>query len=299
MKLNLIQTGHCLLMLCIMQAACIRDNDDDCFDRNKQHVLIIRSFDGQGNELTGTEAVSEVMLYIFDAQNHFLESIPCKENTTVPIEYPEQKEITIIGWGNSQNNNQKMPQAVPGSPLNTFQINLLHSSEGSLLSPSDLFYGIVNINFSTTTRTATVTHRLTLERKVASMEISVKGIYQQFNTDDTDFSLQVSETAEGMDFLGELTSSHNDYHPACRFNSSKELIAPIFRTLPSGENPITVTLYKGNKAVYQVSVNDEGIPFRLEAGKLLSIVINMNKEGGGNTSFVVNKWNESNINQEF
>lgn len=299
MKLNPVYTCCCLLMLCIVQAACIREDNDDCPAGNDEHVLTVHSFDGQGNELTGTGAVSEVMLYIFDAQNHFLQSISCKENETVPINYPEQEKIAVIGWGNSQSNNQTMPQPIQGTPLESLQMSLLHSGEGTLLSPDDLFYGSVNVDFSAATRVVTVTHQLNLQRKVAGMEIIVKGIPQRFETDDEDFTLQVNETAEGMDFMGDLTTSHNNYRPTCRFNSLKELIAPIFRTLPSGGRPVTVTLYKGNEPVYEASTNEEGTPFILEAGKLLSITIDLNKGAGGSASFFVNKWNESNINQEF
>lgn len=299
MKLNLIHIGFCLLMLCIVQAACIHDDNDDCPSGKSRHVLTIHSFDGQGNELTGTGSVSEVMLYLFDAQNRFLQDISCKENATVSIDDLNQGKVTIIGWGNSQSKKQDMPQPTPGTPLEDLQINLLRSTEGHLLSPDDLFYGSVNVDYSIATRAPEITHQLNLQRKVASMEILVKGIPQRFDTTDTDFTLQVSETADGIDFQGELSTSYSSYRPACQFNSMKELFAPIFLTLPSGNRPLTVTLYKGNEAVYEVSTNKEGMPFVLEAGKLLSIIIDLNKDTEGGVDFYINKWNESNINQEF
>ena len=299
MKLNLIRTGCCLLMLCIVQAACIHDDNGDCPPENERQVLVIRSFDGVGNELTGTGTVSEVMLYVFDAQNHFLQSIPCKENETVPLDYPGQGKITVVGWGNSQSDKQNMPRTVAGASLESLQMNLLRSPDGYLLSPDDLFYGSVSIGYPAVTRVAVTAHQLSLQRKVASMEIVVKGISRRFDTADTDFALQVNETAEGIGFSGELSAVHNSYRPVCGFNSLKELVAPVFHTLPSGGNPVMITLYKGSEPVYEVSTDDGGASFMLEAGKLLSVVIDLDKGSGGSAYFDVKKWNESNINQEF
>lgn len=299
MKPNLIYTGCCLLMLCLMQAACDDDEHDNCPHPKKQHVLTIRSYDGVGNEIIGTDAVSEVMLYVFDAQNRFLKSIPCKENETVGIDYPEQQRITIAGWGNSRSSSQNMPQPTVGALLGNLQMTLLHSTDGYLLSPDDLFFGSVNIDYSAATRASTITHLLKLQRRVASMEILVKGISGRFDTSDTDFTLQVSETAEGINFLGELSTTRNKYRPECRFNTLQELVAPVFHTLPSKGKAVTVTLYKGGTPVYETSADNQGKPLILETGKLLSVFIDLGGNPEVNVSFIINPWNESNINQEF
>lgn len=286
------------LLFTLGESGCIKEdahNPEGCPpDRNK-HLLIVRSFDLPGHEITGTGVVKEIILYIFDKNGIYLGQIQNKENEPVELDYPNQTSLTIVGWGNSSGGEQEPPQINSGATINDLQLKLKQTQAGYSSSPADLFHGIVTIDQKPGSND--ITHYLDIQRKVASMYISLKGLQAWLGTTDTDFSFEIDGKFNAFDFYGNTKGEQTTYRPTFEFKETDEFVIPIFYTLPSGETPVTLRILKGGQVIYTTSEDESGNPFRLEPGKLLSVSIDFN--AGISTVVTLESWVESDINQEF
>lgn len=290
---------YLLFLLFIVGASgCIKEDalhPEGCPPDKDKHVLIVRSFDLPGHEITGTGVVKEIVLYIFDKNNNYLNQIPCKENEPVELDYPEHTILTIIGWGNSSGGEQDLPQTSSIESINDLQLKLKQTQEKYVISPADLFLGATRIELNSNTKV--ITHYLDIQRKVASMYISIKGLQAWLGTTDTDFSFEIDGKFNTVDFSGNLQGDQTTYRPKSEFKGADEIVVPIFYTLPSANNPVTLRILKGNQVIYTISEDESGNPFRLESGKLLTVSIDFT--GGINTVVTLESWVESDISQEF
>lgn len=286
------------LLFVLGESGCIKEDaphPEGCPPERDKHVLIVRSFDLPGHEITGTGVVKEIVLYIFDNKSNYLNQIQCKESEPVELDYPEHSLLTIVGWGNSSGGEQYLPRINNSASIKDLQIKLKQTQVGYSNSPADLFHGITTIELNSITKT--VTHYLDIQRKVASMYISIKGLQAWLDTSDTDFSFEIDEKANAFDFYGSLQGDLTTFRPKFEIKGTDEFVIPIFYTLPSGENPVTLRIRKGNQVIYTTSEDESGNPFRLEPGKLLTVSIDFN--AGINSVVSLESWVESDINQEF
>ncbi|PXV66346.1 fimbrillin-A associated anchor protein Mfa1/Mfa2 [Dysgonomonas alginatilytica] len=288
------------IFLILFLPSCIKDGDpEDCLDT---HLLQVKAV-----------GVSDAVLYVFDENQLFLDTIvvhapalstraDIEMNAIVKLNYPNHSKITVVGWGNSLGEEQNIPLPHVGSSLNDARVALKTSTGINSMryarSPADLFQGYLEIDLTGKNR-QTITHVINLTRKISSAYIVTKGLQEWVGTNDTDFSYVVKSTYDSMDFKAELTGTKVNYQPNTLFEANGNFIAPIFNTFHSADEYITIEIYKGTTLVYNARTDSDGNPFKLEAGKLLQVLIILKGTGAGiNVSFTISQWGVVNIDQE-
>lgn len=266
------------------------------------HYLVVRSLDANNGEITGTGAVKEVVLYMFDQNRNYFKTVICEESQQVSLTHPTQMDhITVVGWGNSAGGNQVMPQLAIGTPLAkalvTLKKNISENSLGFSISPDDLFYGTTDISFIRLNDNSDVVHDLFVKRKVASMSVVIGGLQQWYGTEDTDFTFLVHGTRESLDFNGSIAGNDTFYKPPVSMDANGWISSGIFNTFASGDAPVYIDIYKGTKKIYTVYADGHGVPLRLSEGLLLNVLIDF--RGEIRVGFTITNWGEIDINQEF
>ena len=290
-----------LLLVSAVLPGCIKeDGGSDC--PTAAHYLMVRSFDADNKEITGTGVVRDVVLYVFDNNGAYLGKITGTENTPVPLNYPEGSNIHIVGWGNSGGGNEVMPNLSAGSSVDDASVKLNNTKadnpETNVSSPDDLFWGYANVSLVTPQgATGEIRHDLSVKRKAASMNISIKGLQGWANTTDTDFSVVVHGSRNKIDFAGNNTGDPAAYKPVLNLNGNGIFTTGIFNTFPSSDIVVSIDIYKGTEKIYTVAADKDGKPFVLTDGRLLNVYIDFT--GTGNVSFTVTEWGKIDINQEF
>lgn len=290
-----------LLLAPAVLPGCIKeDGGADC--PTAAHYLMVRSYDADNKEITGTGAIRDVVLYVFDNNGNYLEKITGAENLPIPLNYPEGASIHIVGWGNSGGGNQVMPDLAAGTPLANALVKLNNTKaenpETNASSPDDLFWGNADVSLvAPPGETGEIRHDLSVKRKAASMNISIKGLQGWANTTDTDFTLVVHGSRNTIDFGGNNTGDPAAYTPTLLPDNNGVFTTGIFNTFPSGDIVVSIDIYKGNEKIYTVAADKDGKPFVLPDGRLLNVFIDFT--GTGNVSFTVTEWGKIDINQEF
>lgn len=301
-----------LLLASAVLTGCIKEKGSD-YCPTAAHYLIVRSFDADNKEITGTGAVREVVLYVFDNKGAYTGKIIASENERVPLNYPEGSQLTIVGWGNSQSGKQVMPQLAPGTPIDQAVVTLVENSSQPIVapigskaspeissysaSPDDLFWGMSPIALNSIEGQTEVGHELDIKRKVASMSVVIKGLQEWAGTSDTDFSIVINGTRKSIDFKGNKVGDPTLYLQQLLKNENGQFVTGIFNTFPSADTQITIDIYKGNEKIYTVTTDGDNKPFVLDEGRLLNVFIDFTRNVG--VSVTVTEWGKVDINQDF
>lgn len=297
-------TGTILLYLASLFGAaglggCIREAGSEC--PVTAHLLIVSSYDADNKEITGSGAVREVALYVFDAKDAYVETISCKENERVRLPYAVGSRITVVGWGNSRSDLQKMPALTVGTSLEKALVMLLpaptRAAESRSLSPDDLFFGTAALTLADDPQHPQILHSLPVKRKTSSMSIVVKGIRSWLGVSDNDFSFSVRGTFAALDFNGKPAGDPTSYDPAVTPDKDGSFVTGIFKTFPSGDSPVSVDIYHGAERVYTVSIGQDGKALTLPEGRLVNVLVDFT--GNARVSISVTEWGKADINQEF
>ncbi|SBV96521.1 FimB/Mfa2 family fimbrial subunit [uncultured Dysgonomonas sp.] len=274
----------CMISLLILTAGCVRDDDADCNNRGE---IIIRVLDGQNNDITETDAIKDVILYLFGSKNTFIDSIPIpisivKSRKPIILEYPRQSHLTAVVWCNTiacestevddldeNKHNIESPLKVWLKPNGgkTKTTNLYNS-------PEELFHGKGKIGLDSSTGVQSIT--FPVKRKVSSIIVIAKRLRQWAGGGtDEDFSIQVRGTSDTYSLVdGELEGGDATYAPDISFDENDYLVSPLFNTFPSDRTQrVEVEIYKGENCIYRASLDNEGNPLVAEEGRTLQVVI--------------------------
>lgn len=287
-----------LLLVSAVLAGCIKEKGSDYCPPSEAHYLIVRSFDADNNDITGTGAVRDVVLYVFDSNGAYINRIVAAENQRIPLAYPEGTRLKIVAWGNSGAGNEQMPALAPGSSVDNAAVTLLKKTSpvNYSLSPDDLFFASSDV-FLTGAGEGEVDHPVSIKRKAASMTVTIKGLQQWAGTTDTDFSIVVNGTRESIDFTGKSSGNAVSYRPPLTLNGNGSFVTGIFNTFPSADTAVSIDIYKGPDKIYTVTSGNDGKPLVLSEGRLLNVLIDFT--GGVSTTLSVTDWGKIDINQEF
>lgn len=301
-----------LLLVSAVLTGCIKEKGSD-YCPTAAHYLIVRSFDADNKEITGTGAVREVVLYVFDNNGAYTGKIIGAENAHIPLDYPEGSQLTLVGWANSQNGKQIMPQLAQGTPIDQALVTLTENSSqpaavpagskaspqigSSSASPDDLFWGTGVVSLNSLEGQTEVGHELNIKRKVASISVVIKGLQEWAGTSDTDFSIVINGTRKSIDFRGNKVGNPTLYLHQLLKNENGLFVTGIFNTFPSADTRITIDVYKGSEKIYTVTTDGENKPFVLDEGRLLNVFIDFTRNAA--VTFTVTEWGKVDINQDF
>lgn len=291
------KSRNCLQLLFIFMVAafvltsCTKEDLSEC---PASYNLTIKAFDTDNADITNTDAVKEVSLYLFDASKNYLAIQSAPIGKTVELNHPEHEQLYVVAWGNSMGGNQMMPTFKVGDKLETafVSLNKTKASLPTVQSPDDLFYGAVEL----TKESQNIEKELPIRRRTSSVMITAHKLKEFASASDNDFSYILRKSTDKLDFYGKPNGTDVSYRPAAAFDHTGQFKSPIFNIL-STSTPIEIDIYHGSVLIATVIGDSKGNPFKAVEGKLLNILIDFSLEVS--VTVTITDWGKQEIWKEF
>lgn len=281
------------LLLVILTTGCIKEDLDDC--PPKGVTFTVKAYDNDGKELTREEA-GDVVMFIFDGEKRFLEKVDTKIGENITVIPPTEGGIHVVAWSNLAGGHQKVPQPLPGTPMDECGITLLPAPQGGdyRLSPDDLFRGDIHLPAGETTGT----HTLPIYRETGQMDITIRNLKEFAGYNDDNYTVVVRETSSGIDFRGNLYGDKVAYRPEGTFvtnGSAEEFTIPPFNLFPSQQ--ITIEIYHSDELIVAVSKDASQTPVSVQKGLATHVLIELKTLLSVSVS--ISPWGEDAVWKEF
>ena len=292
--------SHIRLLLILMVTSfvsmgCTKEDLSQC--PTFSHEFIVRAYDIDGNNISQSDDVKEITVYVFDEQDNFLALHQAEIERNIKLSYPDNGKLYIVVLGNSANDKQKVPILNIGDKLETAHILLIMNAQVKLMSqiansPDDLFKGrkeVVKCKSNTP-------QEIAIHRKVGSVVITTKGIKEYANTTSDDFHYVLRSGKSRINFMGQTLGDDVHHKPKSKFNNGL-FESSIFNILPPTDSNIMVDIYNGASLVATIEKDANGNPLIVNKGELLNIYANF--IGDIDVSIEVTPWGEKTIWKEF
>lgn len=269
-----IKTGRyflmCLLSVLLIAASsgCTKESTSDC---SAKFTIVVRAYDPDGGEITGSDGPRDVSVYVFDSEGLFSERIETTVGANVTIEAPRGDAVSVVVWADAQGGSDMFPILTRGvhRPADC-SVGLVPTRSAHTVcdSPGDLFNGNMQIN----TKTADGIQIVPIYRRTGSMNITVRKLREHTQSADDDFSIVVHETQSRIDFDGSLSGEWSAaYTPVGAFDAQGVYSTGIFNMLPSDEG-VTIDIYHGTELIRTVTIC-AGEPITVAAGLTTNVLI--------------------------
>lgn len=295
--------------LLVLINGCAKDDDPDS---QNAHELIIKVLDGNNNDITETDAIEDIVLYLFGEKNIFLDSIPIpidiiRNRKPVIIHYPEHAYVTASLWCNTKGPNTIEDDVNPGhhtesplsirlAPFDEEDIKKRKNTSTIYKSPEDLFHGHQRVNLDISKGDPNT--EFTVKRKVASIVVIAKKLKEwSSNGADNEYHILIRGTKHAFDLVdGDLSGEDAIHWPETTFDTNGVFSSSVFNTFPSDRSQrVEVEFYKGDDCIFRATLDKDGNPLVAEPGKTLQVSVDFGSTVTVNVS--VNKWYE--INQDW
>lgn len=291
-----------LLVTSVNVSSCINEDLSNC-NSKIDFVLRLKLVNAQGNDITQLRDVDDVILYIFDNNQKFLNQTTILANDVrnyvpVNLSYENTNDIWVVAWSNFKENQDVTP-LTQGMSMQDALVKLKKNSEGFAVNPDDLFWGTIHLSQNDAVQLNSVNqtiNNLVLSRQVAQLNITVKGLDPGY--DDYYFIIGGSKE-DTYNFEGKLRGNPIEYKQYGSFDAVTSLFHSAgFSMYPlSDGNSNTISIYRSGNLIASVNVNSEDgshiVPIR---GVMLNVLIDLTQPSGGNVSIAVSikvtKWDE-------
>lgn len=285
------------VIVLMLQAACSPDgfsdnliglgNDEAQSLAVAPFSIVLKALDAEGADVTSQGEVKNVTLFVFDAQNDFVEQVSVGESAllqrqSIDIACPGTDALTVIAWGGLSAENVEISSLSQADIISALQIELKRNN-GIAHVPGDLFYGLGKVERVTTKGEC---QELTLQRKVSSVSLITKGLVKYFGTTDGVYKYKVRHTKSAFDYKGDLTGDGVEYVFSASFDKNGRLVTDTQPVLPSSD--LVIELFRNDSLLYSAEKNQAGDPFFAVAGKQMNYLFNY--DGSCTSSVVVTSW---------
>ena len=152
--------------LTFLYTSCVREDTGDCI----QYVLDMQAVDSEGNDLTATDALQKVEVYLFNEKG-FIRKIPTDISSDLIFRDDKNERLTLVVWGNIKKDTLIAPDIPIGTTIEEARFRLREDTEGSHLPITDIFYCKKEVNNATTRSRQVEYLTLVMERMSASLNI--------------------------------------------------------------------------------------------------------------------------------
>lgn len=201
-----------LLAIALILSGCVKEDNSDCPPdpapaESVRQLLYLRIADIlDGSDLTATEELEDVMVYLFDRDKMLVDTIPY---TTSMIRSGMPIDLTDRGmeggyasvWANI-NELIDGPDPEFGESINSLSLDITPDLERAdfFLCPGDIFFGYEQIDFNRIDPTLE-TDTVTLMRKNARLSITVRGL--PAGADHEDYYFRIRPIFSGYEYDGD------------------------------------------------------------------------------------------------
>lgn len=281
-----------LLLLGVLLTGCnIREDNTDC---PRPFRLFIKAHDADGNDITDSGEVKQVILFVFNEKQEIVDVVTVPEQdfrngvpVNVELDYPGHESLTFVAWGNV-NSNIDFPASGSVNQWNDLYAKLI-SQNGTAQSSDAVFYGNLNVPVEyggiepAGDQTVIITHR------TAQVNITAINL-KKFNANqDGKYEFRLKESYDNIDKDGNYTGGPIHYIPVADMDNNGTLHTPKFNTLPQIGETYTLEILFNNEVIYTATVGTDGTPFIPEVGRMLNIIIDFRAEIS--VKVIITPWN--------
>lgn len=282
------------LFTLLLLSGCIAENTDDCFKGIPLKVSLPAD--------VPQETIQDMSLYIFDDKDLLLDILPVNGMEPVILNYPGIPTFHCVAMGNTQDGTMLVSPLKKGDPCSDGFISLKPSvstraEQGIFTSPSDLFYGELEIENNTTSNGGGE-HTIEVSRMTASMNITLRGLQDLTGTNDGNYSLVVRETSSRMDFNGNYGGPPASYSPAMTLAANKDFEVSMFRLFPTAEgNGLTIDIYHNRSLLKSITADGSGKPIVPIVGKTTNLLLDF--KASVDVEVEITGWGETVVWKEY
>ena len=114
--------------LAFLHVSCVREDTGDCI----QYVLDMQAVDSEENDLTATDALQKVEVYLFNEKG-FIRKIPTDISFDLIFRDDKNERLTLVVWGNIKKDTLIAPDIPIGTTIEEARFRLREDTEGSHL----------------------------------------------------------------------------------------------------------------------------------------------------------------------
>lgn len=284
----------------ILFSGCIKENLDNCLVFPSVRVVTVSP---EGTTPANADDIKNLVLYIFDEEGRFLNTMPATLNKTIELDFPQENKLNIVAIANVQTDNETITDFIEGDLITNGSINLKklqdYLTNVIYVSPSDLFLGQVDV---VNNRQSGKTTILEIKRIVSSMTIKIRGLKEYIQATDNNFKVVVETQYNKVDFYAVPSGSNTNYlledATLIWVNNISQYEIPSFNLLSSPEGTeVKIRIYHNDTLIDVISTDQEGNPLIAYNG--IQSEIRINYGGSIIITLISAKWGEILIWKDF
>ncbi|MCC8088685.1 MAG: FimB/Mfa2 family fimbrial subunit [Rikenellaceae bacterium] len=274
----------------------MKENTDECpqnpptGEENLRQLLYLRVSDGAARgDITDTEQLEDIMIYLFDRQEQLLDTIPY---TTAMVSQGIPVDLTgrdlsggyVSVWANLGNSIQTDPVLI-GKNMDDMQLRMLTNDSRAdyFLCPGDIFFGHQQIAF-TPIDEATEADTVWIQRKNSRLHITVRGLVNEVTPDE--YYFRMGALFYGYNFQGTPQEGIRYIREDGEFDLNSDYVSPepyiMIHDAPgyiySDNNRLVIEVYRAadtrtDTLIASGDKDTDGDYIKLEQGKTTNVLI--------------------------
>lgn len=278
----------------LLLSGCIAENTDECFKGIPLEVSLPSG--------VSQETIKDMTLYVFDDKDLLLDILPVNGMEPVNLNYPGIPTLHCVAMGNTQDGTMLVSPLKKGDPCSDGFMSMKPSAstraeQSIFTSPSDLFYGELEIENNTTSNHP-AEQFISVSRMTASMNITLRGLQDLTGTEDSNYSLVVRETGSRMDFNGNYGAPSASYSPAMTLAENKDFEVSMFRLFPTTNGSgLTIDIYHNGSLLKSITADGSGNPIVPVVGKTTNLLLNF--KASVDVEVEITGWGETVVWKEY
>lgn len=266
-----------ILLLSGLLGGCIREDNTDC---PRPFRLFVKAIDIDLNDITESGEVKQVFLFVYNEKGELIQSVELDANhvksrkpINIELPYPGFEKLYFVAWGNVNDE--------VDFDKNDLDVKLKDKGEGIAGSPSDLFYGTLDVAVEYGGLEYAGDQTVVISRKTSKVVITANGLKAWNGNKEGAYTYRLTESHNTIDGSGNLTGAMVGYNPASNMDANGNLGAAPFRTFPTtGGKTYTLEILFNGEVIYSATQGTDGVKFVPEVGKLLNIYLDFRAEVG-------------------
>ena len=276
-----------IILLAGLVGSCnIREDYTDC---PRPFRLFVQAVDIDLQDITESGEIESVSLFVYNELGELIQSIELDANhiksrrpIAIEIPYPGFNSLTFVAWGNV---NDKV-----SFNKSNLDVGLKNVEDGSANSPSDLFYGTLNVGLEYGGLDYAGDQTIVISRKTSQVVITANGLKKWNGNKEGVYSYRLSESHSSYNNKGQLFGDMVSYKPNSNLDSNGNMVSSLFRTFPTTDSKTyTLEILFNGEVIYTATKGSDGKPFVPEVGRVLNIYIDFTAQK--NIQVVITQWN--------
>lgn len=272
MKVIVCRLSFVALLLLLLGACHVREQIEECM----QYALTVKAVDAEGNDLTQSDALTCVDIYLFDPTG-FVRRVPTGTSSDFLFAHDKAATLTLVAWGNLKADSIELPDIAVGTPIEQARLLLRCLNNGNNLPITDLFYSrqVMKPTGNATTRGLVEENiTLVLERQAAGMSVRTRYLAERFGYTGEQCRFIVRGTGNALNFLGQTLGEDAEYEPEAITDGQGDAYAAPFRIFPTQEEQrIEIDILRADQKLFTIVEDNKGKPLHALPGKQLEVTV--------------------------